>query len=50
MTVIGLVLGFFERLKRPSVLLLEHSPNFPDWLGWVAWGLAAAGTLVLIFA
>ncbi len=48
--VLGLVLGFFECLKVPSFLVIEQSPNYPAWLGWFGWILAAAGTLMLIFA
>ena len=46
----GLVLGFFERLKAPSFLVIEQSPNYPAWLGWFGWILAVASTLMLIFA
>ena len=48
--VLGLVLQFFERLKAPTALIAEQSPNCPAWLGWLSWILAAIGALMLIFA
>lgn len=50
LVVVGLVINFFERWFAPQTLLLESSPNFPAWLGWTAWvvaALAAVGYFVI---
>jgi uncharacterized protein involved in cysteine biosynthesis len=47
-TIIGLVLGFFERRFAPKALVTEDSPNYPDWLAWIGWIMAALGALVYI--
>lgn len=43
--VIALIIGFFERLFRPSYLMLESSRSFPSWVGWLGWGMATLATL-----
>ncbi len=32
-SVIGILLGFFERWFSPTVLVTEDSPSYPEWLG-----------------
>jgi hypothetical protein len=46
--VVALVIGFLERLFRPSYLLLESSRSFPTWIGWLGWGLATIAALTYI--
>lgn len=49
-TILGIILAVVDRLKAPSYLVLEQSPNYQAWLGWVALFVAAVGTVILIFA
>jgi hypothetical protein len=49
-TILGIVLAVVDRLKAPSYLVLEQSPKYQAWLGWVALFVAAVGTVMLIFA
>lgn len=46
--VIALIIGFFERLFRPSYLMLESSRSFPSWIGWLGWGMATLAALTYI--
>ena len=43
--VIALIIGFLERLLRPSYLMLENSRSFPSWIGWLGWGMATFAAL-----
>ncbi len=38
--VIALIIGFLERVFRPSYLMLASSRSFPSWVGWLGWGMA----------
>jgi hypothetical protein len=46
--VIALIIGFLERMFRPSYLLLESSRSFPSWIGWLGWGMATFAALSYI--
>jgi hypothetical protein len=46
--VISLVIGFLERWYAPHVLLLESSPGFPRWIGWLGLFLAVLGTVAYV--
>ena len=46
--VIALIIGFLERMFRPSYLLLESSRSFPSWIGWLGWGMATIAALTYI--
>ena len=46
--VVALIIGFLERLFRPSYLMLENSRSFPSWIGWLGWGMATLATLTYI--
>ena len=50
LVAVGLVINFFERWFAPPTLRLESSANFPAWLGWTGWvvaALAAVGYFVI---
>lgn len=47
-TVLGLLLGFFERRYAPTAIITEDSPRYPEWLAWGGWILAAIGALEYI--
>lgn len=47
-TMLGLLLGFFERRYAPKSIVAEDSPEYPDWLAWLGWILAAVGALAYI--
>lgn len=49
LTIIGIVLAVVDRLKAPSLLALEQSPKYSEWLGWAALITAAIGAVILIF-
>ena len=44
-TVVGLLLGFLERRYAPHVRVTEDSPEYPAFLAWLGWSLAAVGAL-----
>ena len=46
--VIALIIGFLERMFRPSYLMLESSRSFPSWIGWLGWGMATIAVLTYI--
>ena len=46
--VIAVIIGFFERWYPPSYILTEASNGFPEWVGWLEWGLATVATLTYI--
>ena len=46
--VIALIIGFLERIFRPSYLLLQSSRSFPSWIGWLGWGMATFAALTYI--
>jgi uncharacterized membrane protein len=45
LVAVGLIINFFERWFAPHTLLLESSPNFPEWLGWGGWVVAAIAAI-----
>jgi hypothetical protein len=47
-TIIGLLLGFFERRFSPKAIVTEDSPRYPEWLGWLGWIMAAVGVVAYI--
>jgi len=47
--IIALIIGFLDRLLRPSYIMLESSRSFPSWNGWLGWGMATFATLAYIF-
>jgi hypothetical protein len=47
-TLIGLLLGFFERWFKPKALVTEDSPMYPAWLAWIGWIMAALGAVAYI--
>jgi hypothetical protein len=46
--VIALIIGFLERIFRPSYYMLESSRSFPSWIGWLGWGMATLAALTYI--
>lgn len=49
-TVMGVLLEGVERFYKPSVILLEGSKSYPEWLAWLRWLItlsAVIGYLIL---
>jgi hypothetical protein len=46
--IIALIIGFLERMFRPSYLMLESSRSFPSWIGWLGWGMTTFAALTYI--
>ena len=46
--IVSLVIGFLEKWYAPHMIVLESSPDFPNWLGWAGWIIAASAALTYI--
>jgi uncharacterized protein involved in cysteine biosynthesis len=48
LVVVGAVVGFINNKLSPDAILLESSPERPEWLPWLSWILSSLAAILYI--